>query len=759
MGTYRLTRHVFLMALLFVPLLALCVTLAFVQKVSALVDPPIGTTWTDVVQVNQGMPGELNVTWSAQIENINSSTTTLKVTFDGELGFITSQACGGTLSIPWNRVGVTIVHSSGGVNKGTKTSESLVSSLVDYQSPNYVNCWNLANPPGSYPNAISYVRYSGLRFSVLWTSMLTSNFSQASSLQIAPTVNDPTNTSSLLPGTISIPVIQVSTSPTTTTQKTPSKTTPSTVIPDDSVPLDTNTSDTTTPADAGVSADTSVPVRSVDFGSSISAMSIVDVSYNLETESESQEIQRKEATSSSLMVTASILLSSLGTAIPSLGAAAVVGASGGVAGALSVRSFGGTQLLPHIPRRVDESIPDVEGAQHRERAGLTPIQQTQDIGLRNPYEAPSYGTSAHGADIGVDSQAVGRLFAGVISAIQHVSRLRLLRPSLRRWAEIALISPTVAIAAPVLIFVFTGGLAIARSYETISPLVTLLCLFLLGVAAPICAVLVSIAWFVGRLMTGLSSAPVALAESLALLPGLLFVPMMVRSLIGPRNESRTISDKIAFIVAPIVSTLSYKSWVAHFSDVVGSLAKRIYEPLGLSTGSRILDVQQNNALVVAFFMSAVGLAIAIAAVTFSDHDGNPLLMFRPWVTLENPQQRLRRDYVDLSTIEISDPSRLLRFSKICVAGVLTTYALSEILGWKSIVLVVAFLVGTTYVRRVSTKRELKQVHPVVKTVPMVTLGLVIAQFSVSPSKAFVAFAAIAAVATVTSVVRPRSLWG
>ena len=114
MGTYRLTRHVFLMALLFVPLLALCVTLAFVQKVSALVDPPIGTTWTDVVQVNQGMPGELNVTWSAQIENINSSTTTLKVTFDGELGFITSQACGGTLSIPWNRVGVTIVHSSGG---------------------------------------------------------------------------------------------------------------------------------------------------------------------------------------------------------------------------------------------------------------------------------------------------------------------------------------------------------------------------------------------------------------------------------------------------------------------------------------------------------------------------------------------------------------------------------------------------------------------------------------------------------------------
>jgi ABC-type proline/glycine betaine transport system permease subunit len=113
----------------------------------------------------------------------------------------------------------------------------------------------------------------------------------------------------------------------------------------------------------------------------------------------------------------------------------------------------------------------------------------------------------------------------------------------------------------------------------------------------------------------------------------------------------------------------------------------------------------------------------------------------------------------MSTIEISAPSRLLRFSKIGVAAVLTTYALSEILGWRSIVLVVAFLAGTTYVRQVSTRRDLKQVHPVVKTVPMVALGLAMAQFSVSPSKAFIAFAAIAVVATVTSVVRPRPLWG
>lgn len=762
MGTNRLIRRYATRGLFTLVLGCMFIMLPLALRVDAVANPPVGTSWTDVIQVNPGDPGELNVTWTVKLETLTNSQISFRYTFLGEFGFITDTPCNNPtpLPLPFDRLSFTGSMTGGGAQRPANlVDESLLTAKANYQAPTFVNCWNMANPPPSYPNAISYVRYQGLRFSGLHTVSRSEYFSQGATVQLSALTNASPNGVSFLMGTIAIPPIDSGLA-TTTTKPSANSTTSS---PGDSVA-------TTSTVVDGESTTTVFPdTTDVTRNAILDGVTIgepgnlaTDIDYNLAQETPVQEEQRKQDTASSLVVTATVLVSSLASFLPSLGSVGAVGAIGAASGVLGVatsRTLSGGQLLPQVPARLQDSYPDVSGRNSRSSSIDSRKDPESDVDFSNPFDVPTQSTAKDGGSPGVERASVGRLFTGVVTVIQHVSRVRFLRPGLRRWAELALVNPAAAALVP---FIVTSGavvLGILRAKSLVAPVAAIFILFLLSVTAPFFAILVSAGWWLGRVIEDHHSFAIGLSESLALLPGLLFIPMMLRGLIGPRGQTKDWERTLAFVCSPLVAVFAYRSWSLRISDVAGSISTRIFDPLGMPLGRPLFGMDGTTAGVyLSIAMSLVVCAIAFAAVRFADDRGHPILMFRSWVKMSDPRQRLRRDYVDVATVELGTPTFRWRLFRFIFAGSLATYLLSEILGWQSIVLVVFFLLGVVFVRRSSRIVSTEPIHPIAKTIPMVALGLAMSEFSISSERAFIAFALVALLVVGTTLIRSRALW-
>lgn len=762
MGTNRLIRRYATRGLFTLVLGCMFIMLPLALRVDAVANPPVGTSWTDVIQVNPGDPGELNVTWTVKLETLTNSQISFRYTFLGEFGFITDTPCNNPtpLPLPFDRLSFTGSMTGGGAQRPANlVDESLLTAKANYQAPTFVNCWNMANPPPSYPNAISYVRYQGLRFSGLHTVSRSEYFSQGATVQLSALTNASPNGVSFLMGTIAIPPIDSGLA-TTTTKPSANSTTSS---PGDSVA-------TTSTVVDGESTTTVFPdTTDVTRNAILDGVTIgepgnlaTDIDYNLAQETPVQEEQRKQDTASSLVVTATVLVSSLASFLPSLGSVGAVGAIGAASGVLGVatsRTLSGGQLLPQVPARLQDSYPDVSGRNSRSSSIDSRKDPESDVDFSNPFDVPTQSTAKDGGSPGVERASVGRLFTGVVTVIQHVSRVRFLRPGLRRWAELALVNPAAAALVP---FIVTSGavvLGILRAKSLVAPMAAIFILFLLSVTAPFFAILVSAGWWLGRVIEDHHSFAIGLSESLALLPGLLFIPMMLRGLIGPRGQTKDWERTLAFVCSPLVAVFAYRSWSLRISDVAGSVSVRIFDPLGMPLGRPLFGMDGTTAGVyLSIAMSLVVCAIAFAAVRFADDRGHPILMFRSWVKMSDPRQRLRRDYVDVATVELGTPTFRWRLFRFIFAGSLATYLLSEILGWQSIVLVVFFLLGVVFVRRSSRIVSTEPIHPIAKTIPMVALGLAMSEFSISSERAFIAFALVALLVVGTTLIRSRALW-
>jgi hypothetical protein len=491
---------------------------------------------------------------------------------------------------------------------------------------------------------------------------------------------------------------------------------------------------------------------------------VVDVAYDMETESPVQEEKRKEDTASSLAVTAAVLISLLTAAAPALGAVSAAGAVGGVIGFSTSRSFAGGQLLPQVPKPTETAVESSILSLDNKRVKIPEIVSPQDVDLEAAFHTTSFGRVAKGATNGVGIAHVGRIFAYVISVLQFVSRVRILRPGLRRWAEIALVSPMLAAATPLLIVSFSGVLAALRTNDVISPIVTMLALFAMSILAPIFSLLIVVGWSAGRILSN-SSLVGSVSEGLVLLPGVLFFPMMQRNLLGPWARSRSWEFFLALVLAPCVATLAYRNWLLHIRAVTASLCNKLVSsfefvtPFDANYGSRLLGVSsESEALVVGIVMALLVMLVSVVALIFSDGNGKPEIMLSPFIKMESPVQILRREYIDLVKIKLGEPTRWNRWSRYGLAGLLSTFVLSEVLGAKSIVLVLVFLVVVAATRRFPRVIKTKEVHPIVKTVPMAAFGLLLGAVAVSPSRVFVAFLIVAVLAGTASFIHTRTLW-
>jgi hypothetical protein len=744
---------------------ALCALIPFTQGTSAASNPPVGTVWEKVVQINEGEPGELNVKWSVKLESANTQTVSLRYTFQGEVGFITDQVCNNPSSIPlpWDRLAVTATLSGGGPSApSTFTDESLATAKLDFQAPTFVNCWAMVNPPPAYPSAVSYVRYSGYRFSAIHSGIPTEFFSKSSTAGLSVTNNSSPAASNFVGTSISIPVVGVDAETTTTKPKTTTAQTGAGTNTDGGT---LGVSSTTAPGEVVV---TTIPTETVppdlgagpDESGNAASDEIVGVPYDLETETPEQEEKRKEDTASSLAVTAAVLISSLAAAAPALGAVSAAGAIGGVIGVTTARSFSGGQLLPQVPSPSEATVEKSKPSNPRKLQDPPDQTSPMDVVLGDySFSTPNTVSPVKGAIGGVSLAHVGRLFAFVISGLQNLSRLHMFRPGLRRWAEVALVNPALAAMLPLAIFCCSAVLALMRTGDLISSTATMFALFILSMLAPVFSIFVVLGWCIGRMLFSSGTLAMSVSEGIALLPGLLFIPMMLRNLIGPRTRSHSWERVLALLLAPCVAALAYRDWILRFSGVADSLGKKLSSTFSLEVGDRVLgQTSELASLFLGLFMAISVMLIAVAAVRFADDHGRPELMFRRFVQKENPTQILRRAYVDLATVELGEPALWGRWMRYGLAGVLSTYALSEVLGFKSIVLVLVFLTGVALAKKSQRVLFQNEVHPIVKTIPMVGVGLILGAISVSPNRVFLSFAIVALLAVASSVIRTRSLW-
>jgi hypothetical protein len=744
---------------------ALCALIPFAQGTSAASNPLVGTVWEKVVQTNPGEPGELNVKWSVKLESANTQTVSLRYTFQGEVGFITDQVCNNPSSIPlpWDRLAVTATLSGGGPSApSTFTDESLATAKLDFQAPTFVNCWAMVNPPPAYPSAVSYVRYSGYRFSAIHSGIPTEFFSKSSTAGLSVTNNSSPAASNFVGTSISIPVVGVDAETTTTKPKTTTAQTGAGTNTDGGT---LGVSSTTAPGEVVV---TTIPTETVppdlgagpDESGNAASDEIVGVPYDLETETPEQEEKRKEDTASSLAVTAAVLISSLAAAAPALGAVSAAGAIGGVIGVTTARSFSGGQLLPQVPSPSEATVEKSKPSNPRKLQDPPDQTSPTDVVLGDySFSTPNTVSPVKGAIGGVSLAHVGRLFAFVISGLQNLSRLHMFRPGLRRWAEVALVNPALAAMLPLAIFCCSAVLAFMRTGDLISSTATMFALFILSMLAPVFSIFVVLGWCIGRMLFSSGTLAMSVSEGIALLPGLLFIPMMLRNLIGPRTRSHSWERVLALLLAPCVAALAYRDWILHFSGIADSLGKKLSSTFSLEVGDRVLgQTSELASLFLGLFMAISVMLIAVVAVRFADDHGRPELMFRRFVQKENPTQILRRAYVDLATVELGEPALWGRWMRYGLAGVLSTYALSEVLGFKSIVLVLVFLTGVALAKKSQRVLFQNEVHPIVKTIPMVGVGLILGAISVSPNRVFLSFAIVALLAVASSVIRTRSLW-
>ena len=743
----------------------------FGMRTMAASNPPVGTAWEETVQLNSGAPGEVNVTWSVSIESANSQTVSLRYTFFGEMGFATDQVCNNPspIPIPWTRLTLRATWSGGARSTQPMfADESLSTSKLNYQAPTFVNCWPMQNPPTIYPNAVSYVRYSGYRFSAIQSGIPSEYFSKLSTVALTVTTNaSPGDVTNFAGASIQIPVIQIDAETTTTQPPT------NTTMVGESTTTVVNSTGATTSTLLGDDAETTIPTEDVDADVDASlndsdkgaVVQAIDVAYDMETESLVQKEERKEGTANSLIATAAILFSSLAAAAPALGAVSVAGVFGGVVGVTTSRAFSGGDLLPQVPKPTETAV-SVSTLEITKRLKKIPEPRSpKNVVLANDFVTPSTdtvtpstGRALEVGALGVGIDHVGRVFATVVVVLQYLSRIRVLRPGLRRLAEIALVSPALAAATPMLFVLSSALLAVMRSSDMIGSTVALVGLFVLSILAPILSVLIVIGWCAGRMLSVSASFVISVSEGVALLPLLLFLPMMQRNLLGPRSRSRPWEHTFALVLAPCVAAIAYRNWLIHFSDITGSLCI-MSNPLLGTCGSRLLGTNtESEALIVGIVMAVLVMFVAVVAVKYSDGDGRPAIMFGRFVRQESPAQILRREYIDLATVEFSEPTLWGRLWPYATAGLLTIFLLAEVLGLKSIVVVLVFLFAVVLARRFPRPLKSREIHPIVKTAPMAIFGLLLGAIAVSPSRVFIAFFIVAILTATASLVRTRTLW-
>ena len=719
-------------------------------KPSVVTDPPVGTEWTDTATLSPGTTGALTANFSAKITQLTTTNgvdwATFTFSYVGQLSFLSSTPCGqGQIPVPAGTIAATIkrVQASGTV---TQIWQGNLNNGITYGT-----CQANVNPPPNFQTAVSYVRYDNVQFTLPWL-MAMSVLGEPGRFDFNVRYSMLPDVARMVDGSIAFPGIVKSSPTTTTTKKTTTTSSTTTSVVDTTVPA----ADTTVPTSDTTDGGGVVPV--------VSSTTTLSPTTTVETVEQAKE-RRAETTESAAVtvVAAAVAATTLLPAVTAMGVAGAAGAAGAV-GLMTGRVLSGPGLLPGSGSVSAASVGPPAAPSVTPRSEVNVDVRTGDNRIvdKGPGEVRLSNENRTAQDVAPGDGARGGIvttfgmFSFLVKELQWISRVRVLRPGIKRLTEVAVLSPHAALALQ-LVPLIVGSLVSWSLYSGGIDRMgwSLVGLLVVCVASPWLGLLGVSGWFLGCTFT--TGSPLfATAESLAMTAGLVLLPMAVRSLLGPRGRSRDWETGISFIAVPIVAMFMFRSWMNGLGSTAKTIAKA-FKWLGLPAFNESTHLYVRVGTAHAVVATGAVLLVALSALWTSDRHGNPKYIFTS-THGDHPQVKVRRLFVERSTIHLGEPTKWSRWLRQVIAVVLTFVFLREIVGVWALPLVVFFFVGVRLMSRLPRGVGMRGVHPAVKAVPMLLLGQWIGSHSAAADSAVVPFFGVAAIVLLTLLVRTRPLW-
>lgn len=390
-----------------------------------------------------------------------------------------------------------------------------------------------------------------------------------------------------------------------------------------------------------------------------------------------------------------------------------------------------------------------------------PEQDYQNKGPSNDFKTPRAMTAEDGALYGRGPKFMGGLFVYEIFAIQTLSKFRILRIGLRRWAELSLLSPVIAALIPLIIFCTSTSLAIMVSNDWLSEVVAVSVLFLFSVLMPVFSIIAICGWFLGRLSSGMSVAEQAV-EAVLLLIGLGFTPLAMRVLIGPTWKSLRRGLIFPAGVALMVAYLGFDTFIKNLSSQIGTYANRLSGDSQTNTetfSTRIVEYLtfegENTHLFVATALVLTSL-VAFSAVWLSDYQGRPIMFLNSLHDRESSKYLLRREYAENVRVELKEGSSLTQALQYVFAGCVMGFLMWDVtFGW-TVPIVVGFLLGYFVIAQTKIQTRTRTIHPASRAA--ILFVVITGVSNIMKNYAIVGTVVIGGTCLVFLLLRPRQLW-
>lgn len=737
---------------------ALIGSVASAKPPTVVVNPTPGQKWSATTVLTPGETGELRGIWTLRFDKWSTSasgtTAGFTLSYFGDISFHAIVGCPpGPPYSPPVLLPSTAATVSGNFNSGSANLDASGPAIVQNAVMDFCTPSNGYQQQG----AVSYVKYRNAELFIT-LEYPASEVGGPGKFGGGASLDAPTLGGRVAPLELNFPGIAKGSGTTSTTKP---KSNPATTIVGSSTtvaPTDSTVTDSTVPTtDPNGTTDSTTTTTTTP-------AAVVPPAPPDKPETPAQtEVRRSETVegTAASVVAAAIALTNL---IPVAAAAGVAGAVGSV-GIMAGRSLSGPGLLPgggvssaSLSSATAGGAPQT-GIGHDFRNRTDDIRASSSDGpgrqkLSDEYRAPSGNlaeTGRKGRIVGVSG-----LFSFLVHELQWVSRLRILRPGIKRITEVTVLSPIAGLMVQVFPFVFAA--AIASRFDASSSVTAtwmFIALVAMTVLAPLLGIIAVAGWFVGSFI-GSGNPFLAVSDSLALAPGLILMPMAVRSLVGPFGRTSRIEMVGALALGPVIGYQSYRGWLLGL-DSISNTVMRSLSGMGLPVGSKVSRLNVDATSTHVAVLAATTIVVALLAVRFADRHGAPRPIFKRTYT-DDPTINVRRLFVERSTLRIPEASRMNRLGRFALAAAVSFVFMRGLVGWWAVGFIVIFFVGVVSSRTAGRRIGYSSLHPIVKAFPMFLVGKWIGTHDLSGADPRMSMFVVAVIAIAALFVRTRQLW-
>ena len=374
------------------------------------------------------------------------------------------------------------------------------------------------------------------------------------------------------------------------------------------------------------------------------------------------------------------------------------------------------------------------------------------VSLKDNFDIPDSLENSDGGEITVTDDNIGNVFLGVIHSIRFFSRIRFLRPGLRRWAEVALLRPFTAAVLPFgattmgWLFGYTNGKGVpASEFNQLNFLVFAVAMFVASIWTPVFSIFALAGVLIG--MVGFSSVFLDWLYLVVLvLSGLMLIPLMVRGMVGPKGTTSSKYIALEISIVEIIAVVVAWGWLQEMANTIVG-------------GANVYESTDKGLWLGAIFLGSAALAVAFLARKFADGVGRPrpIVGEPPFET--DSRMAARYDYVQSVPVRLKQMDHGSVFIRALFGVVIISVGLQEVIKHWSILYAVLFVLAYYLIQFFHEKRKIREFSPVLRTSLLVVFASAVAIGKWNENQIAFLMAIVCAVTALFFLIRTRRLWG